>query len=169
MEHLSIHNTGDAKQWLFYLLETVDHVKFVKILVTLWAIWTARRKAIHEDIFQSPLSIFGFVSSFLNDLDMVHTKSTPLARPLAAQEARAPLWIAPPPGYLKINVDGGIAKKANKGGYAAVCRTANGEYNGASAVAVEGLTNPGILEALACREALSFGAGYKCPQNCDCM
>ena len=59
-------------------------------------------------------------------------------------------------GYLKFNVDGGLAKTTDKGGYAAVCRTVNGEYHGSSVVSVDGLTDPGILEALACLEALAL-------------
>ena len=32
--------------------------------VTMWAIWYARRKAVHENIFQSPLSTHSFVDRF---------------------------------------------------------------------------------------------------------
>ena len=69
-------------------------------------------------------------------------------------------------------MDGGIAKTANKGGYATVCRTTNGEYNSASTVAIEGLTNPGILEALACCEALSLAQDINARRiviACDCL
>jgi hypothetical protein len=44
-EHLTAHNTSDAKQWIFHLIETLKHEEFVKVLVVLWVIWTARRKA----------------------------------------------------------------------------------------------------------------------------
>lgn len=33
------------------MIDSLWHEDFVKMLVTLWAIWTARRKAIHEGIF----------------------------------------------------------------------------------------------------------------------
>jgi replication fork clamp-binding protein CrfC len=64
-EHLTAHNTSDAKQWIFHLIELED---FVKVLVVLWAIWTARRKVIYEEIFQSPLSIFSFLTNYLHEL-----------------------------------------------------------------------------------------------------
>jgi hypothetical protein len=35
------------------------------LFVTLWVIWFARRKAIHEEVFQSPLSTHAFVEAFL--------------------------------------------------------------------------------------------------------
>jgi hypothetical protein len=39
--------------------------------VTLWAIWHARRKAIHEQIYQNPLSVHHFVENFIVDLKQV--------------------------------------------------------------------------------------------------
>jgi hypothetical protein len=42
--HLT-HNTSDAKNSIFHLIETLKHEEFVKVLVVLWVIWTARRKA----------------------------------------------------------------------------------------------------------------------------
>lgn len=39
-----------AKQWLFSLMNTLSQAAFVKLAVTLWATWSARRKAIHEGI-----------------------------------------------------------------------------------------------------------------------
>lgn len=41
----------NAKHWLFMLRDSLSHDLFVKLSVTLWAIWLARRKAIHEGIF----------------------------------------------------------------------------------------------------------------------
>ena len=43
-----------AKLWLFTMMNLLSHALFVKMAVTLWAIWSARRKAIHEGILQSP-------------------------------------------------------------------------------------------------------------------
>ena len=49
-----------------------------------------------------------------------------------------------------------MAKTANRGAVGAVCRAHDGSYLGASAVAFEGVTHPGCLEAMACREALAL-------------
>lgn len=43
--------TNDAKLWLFGLSATLDSAMFVEVLVTLWAIRWARRRAIHEGEF----------------------------------------------------------------------------------------------------------------------
>jgi hypothetical protein len=67
-------------------------------------------------------------------------------------------WIAPPEGLTKINVDATFAKTTCKGAIGIVCRSRDGTYMGVSAVVFDGLTHPGTLEALACREALDLAS-----------
>lgn len=45
--------TPDAKLWLVGLCNTLSSEKVVEVLVMLWAIWYARRRAIREGEFQS--------------------------------------------------------------------------------------------------------------------
>jgi ribonuclease HI len=59
-------------------------------------------------------------------------------------------------GCAKINVDAALAKTRPGGAVGAVCRSAAGIYLGASSLTVEGITNPSVLEAMACREALAL-------------
>jgi hypothetical protein len=47
-----------------------------------------------------------------------------------------------------------VVKTKNQEAVGAVCRSQDGSYLGASAVTFEGVTVPGCLEAMACREAL---------------
>ena len=61
----------NAKQWLFTHIESLPHEQFVKLSVTLWAIWAARQKAIHEGIFQSPHAICSFINHYLQELNMI--------------------------------------------------------------------------------------------------
>ena len=53
-EHLERTVEPDAKNWIFHLIETLNQKDLVRCFVTLWAIWFATRKVIHENIFQSP-------------------------------------------------------------------------------------------------------------------
>lgn len=45
---LMTNTEPDAKRWIFTLLDGLLHSDFVMILVTLWAIWHAKRKVTHE-------------------------------------------------------------------------------------------------------------------------
>ena len=42
----------------------------IRILITCWAIWHARRKAIHEGKFQSPLATMGAINRLINELQI---------------------------------------------------------------------------------------------------
>jgi hypothetical protein len=40
----------------------------IRLFVTMWAIWHAKRKAVHEDHYQSPMATMAFVNRFIADL-----------------------------------------------------------------------------------------------------
>jgi ribonuclease HI len=63
-------------------------------------------------------------------------------------------------GFSKINVDAAVRKNQNCGVVATVCRGDNGVYLGASAVVVQGISDPATVGSLeeACREALALVA-----------
>jgi hypothetical protein len=68
-EHIVLSSEPAARQWIFSMIETMKKGDLIRMLVTLWAIWHARRKAIHEDVFQSPMATISFVNRFLADLE----------------------------------------------------------------------------------------------------
>jgi hypothetical protein len=95
---MSISWRGDP---LGLALLVSEHDDFIRMAVTLWAIWHARRKAIHEDIYQSPQATHQFIESFLHDLSLSE-------KPRATAAAKvhpplAPRWIPPPQNQSKVN------------------------------------------------------------------
>lgn len=146
----------DLKLWLFNLIEVATNEEVVRVLVTLWSIWWGRRKAIHEQQFQSPLSTFSFVRRFLADLQLLPVKKA--IQPGSPRRLARSGWQAPAIGCAKIYVDGGVHRGEQKGAVSAVRRDANGVYLGASSVVFEGLTHPATLEAIACSEAMSLAS-----------
>lgn len=68
---LVVNTEPSAKNWLLSLLESLSHEQFVLTAVTPWAIWSSRRKAIHEAIFYSPHAIQSFITRFIADLNVV--------------------------------------------------------------------------------------------------
>ncbi|KAK1693260.1 hypothetical protein QYE76_009957 [Lolium multiflorum] len=75
---------------------------------------------------------------------------------VARMSERAPRWSPPPEGACKINADGDVANVSNKGAVGVVCRSREGLYLGAFVLVFDGVTHPGCLEALACREAIAL-------------
>jgi cell division protein FtsW (lipid II flippase) len=67
-EHICSSDDPSAKRWLFAMMKSMPRDEFAKVVVTLWAIWFARRKIIHEYEFQSPLSTHAFIQRCLQDL-----------------------------------------------------------------------------------------------------
>jgi hypothetical protein len=58
VEHLSASLCHNAKEWIFLLFESFLYDQLATTVIALWAIWSARHKAIHEEIFQSLFAIF---------------------------------------------------------------------------------------------------------------
>jgi hypothetical protein len=136
------------------MMQSLKHDDQTRVFVTLWAIWHARRKAIHEQIFQSPLTVHMFVENFVSDLNLSEQEKKKQAPAMHVPTNEG--WIPPPSGMAKINVDASVGKKSIRGAVAAVARNKLGEFLGASATIFKGRTDAETLEALACREAVEL-------------
>jgi hypothetical protein len=169
MEHLQCSEEGDARAWLATMIATLKHEERVRVFVTLWSIWHARRKAIHEQIYQSPLSVHAFVNQFIVDLAQVRSPSSKQAAPGVSEPG--PVWIPPPTGVLKINVDAAVSKNTGRGAVVAIARDHEGMFMGASALVFPGNTDAETLKALACREGLALAQDIYARRIClarDC-
>ena len=150
---LSRNEETDAKRWIFAMHNVLPHAEFTILVVTLWALWSSRRKAIHEHIYQSPFSVHAFIQSYINELKVVQTGT---ARPPGAPVQRPMGWIAPPAGLTKINVDAAVGRGRRHGAVAAISRDNTGQFLGASVVVYGGISDPATLECMAVREALAL-------------
>lgn len=72
---------------LLDLRQSLKDDEFMKVLVSLWVIWWARRKAIQEQEYQSRLSTLCFIQKYLSDLALIPERSV-AAKP-AIRMARA--------------------------------------------------------------------------------
>jgi ribonuclease HI len=141
-----------AKAWLAALFQALPHMETTRVVVTMWALWHARRKIIHEGLFQPPLSTHMFVERFLADLEIL----APAPVAVTAERMLVPKWIPPPVGFAKVNVDAALSKNSSTGAIAAVVRGSDGLFLGASSVVIIGVTDPEMLEAMACREGMAL-------------
>jgi hypothetical protein len=101
----------DARNWLAEVISSLKHIDITRVVVRLWAIWYARRLAIHENQFESPLSTHSFVEQFIGELEEVKQESL-RARIAVTQMAvpQVPRWVRPPRALAKINVDAAMSK-----------------------------------------------------------
>jgi ribonuclease HI len=144
----------NAKAWLVAAIDAMPQAEATKVLVSLWAIWHARRKAVHEGIFQSPFATVCFIERFIADLDLI--KAPAQQRRVSA--GVVPRWIPPPSGVAKVNVDASLSKDERLAAVAAVARDVDGHFLGASVLTCKGISDPETMEAVACREGLALAS-----------
>ncbi|KAI5016597.1 hypothetical protein ZWY2020_006448 [Hordeum vulgare] len=146
---------ASVKEWLFQMHGLLDQGGFTKMVVTLWTLWYARRKAIYESIFQSPQEIASFVSRFIDELDHLRAAGGIPDAPSSPRD-QTQRWLAPEAGESKFNVDGVVARSRG-GGVVAVLRCDHeGAYLGSSAMVFQGIIDSETLETYACGEALAL-------------
>jgi hypothetical protein len=120
----------EPRGWLAAIFSSLKDEDLMRMVVTLWAIWYPRRKAIHDSSFQSPLSTHYLVNNFIPDLEIMKTVQEPMVR---RNQGIPPRWIPPPMGLVKINVDATTSKNSNK------VVPATGNFLGESALVIRGL------------------------------
>ena len=98
-----------------------------------------------------------FVKHFITELDTINLLSRrKMLRPsvwVPAQPVSG--WTPPPSGHMKISVDAGLSNTGTAAA-AVVCRDSTGLYLGSSSLVISGVTDPSVVEAIACREALAL-------------
>jgi hypothetical protein len=127
-EHMCELDEGDARKWLAVMIKTLRHDDQVTVFVTMWAIWHAWRRAIHEQIYQGPLSVHHFVENFVANLKEAGDSKRSLPSRTPTPTARPPRWTPPPAGVVKVNVDVAVSKNTGCGSVAAVARNDQGVF-----------------------------------------
>ena len=107
VEHMCDSMSLNAKNWIFTMHEKLKHEEFTRMIVTLWAIWRSRRKAIHEDICDSPMQIHLSINAFLRDIQII---SMPVQWTNGSRAPRSALWQPPPLDHVKFNVDAAVSR-----------------------------------------------------------
>lgn len=157
IEALSDTNIPEAKVWLFHILEVLPNGSIIRFAVTLWAIWTAHRKAIHESIFQTPFSTNEFINRFISKLQVLKTnkvvRNSGLSHMVPPATAATNRHCIPPKGVPAIMTHGFVSLDRSVGVAATICRDDSGKYLGSSALVLAGMTILPVLDAIACREA----------------
>ncbi|PPD97595.1 hypothetical protein GOBAR_DD05379 [Gossypium barbadense] len=111
----------DFHEWLSWILKIHHTTKHNEICVTMWAIWFARNRMVHEGTNQSVREIVSFICNYCVELvSMIHTNNGVVSD----VQVR---WSLPPAGVVKINVDAGFRLNQKKAAAGVVIRDENGE------------------------------------------
>ena len=79
----------------------------------------ARRKALHEGIIQSPHEINVFITSYLEEIQMMARLARVAFTSVAPANNR---WLSSPVSFLKVNVDATVGQSGTHGAVAAMSR-----------------------------------------------
>ena len=102
-------------------------------------------------ISQSPHSIHGFITSFLEDLKHINAKEP---QRVGVKPPSSTQWQAPDTGCVKINVDAALMRTRAIGTVGALWRDHQGVFLGVSMITFHGVDDATTLEALAVQESL---------------
>ena len=91
---------SDPMHWVSFMCSNVSQADGIRILVTCWAIWQARRKAIFDGIFQSPLSIMAIINRVIDELKIVEGFQR-IEKGLSQPRAKSTYWIPPGSGHAR--------------------------------------------------------------------
>ena len=81
----------DAKRWIFTILDSVPHNQFIWLPVTLWVIWHARPKEIHEAVFQSLRGTHELIERFITEINAIKHAQTG-TRQVTTKVMASPTW-----------------------------------------------------------------------------
>ena len=139
----------------FHMCTNMPEEDGIRILLTCWAIWHARRKAIHEGKFQSPLATLGVVNRLINKLQISNEFQGWNSSNRSRHRKEDSYMDSPELSLHKLNGDATVSRKGSTGAVGAVCCNDQGMFVAASAT-VYPLADVETLEAIACVEALAL-------------
>jgi ribonuclease HI len=94
------------------------------------------------------------VEKFITDLNLI----SPGRKQQVGGKTTSSGWIPPLSGATKINTDAAISKDSGRGAATAIARDEVGNFMGASALVIAGISEPETMEAIAYREGLSLAS-----------
>lgn len=109
----------DTRRWIFSHIKSLPHADFIRVLVTLRAIWHSRRKALHEQTFQSTQSTHHVIQRYIAEIEVY--KPTVIGGRQAQQRPATFRWLPPPLGVARIRVHGAVSRQNSEGSVSAVC------------------------------------------------
>ncbi|XP_024164259.1 uncharacterized protein LOC112171288 [Rosa chinensis] len=147
---------GDVLSWLTRCAQALSLTQFGELLFLLWGVWKERNDMVWNQKRRQAGDVCLGLISRLQEFRFHNSKPS---RNRSAS-LRAVRWVAPPAGFLKINVDGAFHHQTRVGGLGFVIRNEWGTLLAGGACPLRGLISPEHAEVLACQHALEFAQNY---------
>ncbi|KAL0405607.1 UNVERIFIED_CONTAM: hypothetical protein Slati_3874600 [Sesamum latifolium] len=136
----------NARDWIFQMRQRVDQQEFQLFLVICWSIWWSRnKKCADNELISSEQTVsytWHYLNAFAISLDPHHS--------LGLDQIYS-IWIASPPGFIKLNLDVAIFQSVGNFGVGVVARDSDGHYLAWSAIRLHRSLSPEVAEAWAAR------------------
>jgi ribonuclease HI len=161
-------------EWPLHALAQVPEQERMMMLMTWWRIWHAPNEVVHQKAAPPVEASRIFLCSYVDSLLLI--KQNPGADPAKGkftitydhmlsrghkrtvkQKARQELkrWSKPPPGWVKLNVDGSWVEEGHKGGTGLILRDEEGSILAAASRHLKTCASPLEAETQACIDGLS--------------
>lgn len=136
---VAVMDFDDWLHWIFML----NNINKEEVAITIWAIWHARNKFVHEKQNQSVETVVTFIRGFGQEF---RKASVPLQHP----QPRSIVHWEPPSGHwVKINVDASFSVSTNKAASGFVVRNNEGQIMGS------GYKNHHLISSVVRAEAMA--------------
>jgi hypothetical protein len=168
-----ISNTGP--EWLLHNLDMASEQERLMMLMTFWRIWHVRNEVVHHKQPPPMEASRRFLCSYVDSLllikqnpvaDTVKGKSVIMYDHMQSKKRGSPAlqrraenqkkWAKPPPGWMKLNVDGAWESLDNRGGVGMILRDEEGHIIVSACSNLEMCASPLEAEAIACKQGVAL-------------
>lgn len=116
----------------------------------MWSIWANQNKYAHDEVQFQPRRSMEIINELIASLYV------PVANGGAAPVRARIKWQPPDTGWIKINTDGAVRQVQRRAGVGVVAREHSGAFLRGRCIKYEAITDPCIIELLACRDAMAM-------------
>ncbi|KAL0425618.1 UNVERIFIED_CONTAM: hypothetical protein Sradi_1096600 [Sesamum radiatum] len=137
------------REWLTAVSVQFDEIDFQLLLGLCWSIWWCRNGLAMNGNCLDPPQVVCFVSQYLSSFRTQNSDDQRQVTPKVPSS-----WLAPPPGYVKINFDGATFNNSRVLGVGVVARGSSGECLAWISKRFQRMGDGEMAEAMAARETI---------------
>ncbi|GMJ14222.1 hypothetical protein HRI_005091400 [Hibiscus trionum] len=138
------------QDWITQFFESLNDDARKIFVVSCWAIWYARNKAVHDDLKTIVQESIAFIQAYILEQETFQTAVQPQPRNKSQQ------WSPPQGNLIKVNFDAAYCTHSKISTSGVICRNNAGLIMGACSMQHTHVCNAFLAEALSCRDAVTF-------------